>query len=88
MNANTTPGRKRRQNEKLAEDIFGRGRRATPTGPAGRNQITSPSLASRAGIAKVKDLLLIVLKLGVDPRLRLRSVQPRILRNLVTLGML
>jgi hypothetical protein len=47
--------RQRRKNEALAQEIFGRGRRAS--GPAAgqgpRKPGTGPSLASRVGIAKV-----------------------------------
>lgn len=46
--------RKRRKNEELAEEIFGRGRKANPTGPSSRKLGAGPSLASRAGIAKVQ----------------------------------
>ena len=45
--------RKRRQNAELAEEIFGRGRKGTPTGPASRKHGPGPSLASRVGISKV-----------------------------------
>lgn len=48
--------RQRRKNESLAQEIFGRGRRAS--GPAAgqgpRKPGTGPSLASRVGIAKVQ----------------------------------
>jgi hypothetical protein len=48
--------RQRRKNEALAEEIFGRGRRAS--GPAAgsgpRKPGTGPSLASRVGISKVQ----------------------------------
>jgi hypothetical protein len=48
--------RQRRKNEALAQEIFGRGRRASgPTagGQGPRKPGTGPSLASRVGIAKV-----------------------------------
>ena len=48
--------RQRRKNEALAQEIFGRGRRATGPGAAQgpRKLGTGPSLASRVGIAKVQ----------------------------------
>ena len=57
---NTWPctDRQRRRNEALANEIFGKGRRASAPGPGVGNRKTpsGPSLASRIGVAKVRDL--------------------------------
>jgi len=50
---NVSKDRQRKKNETLASEIFGRGRKATPTQNGSHKAGTGGSLASRVGIAKV-----------------------------------
>lgn len=50
--------RLRRKNEALAQEIFGKGRRASTPSNGNRKSGNGPSLASRIGISKVPTLLI------------------------------
>ena len=46
--------RLRRKNEALAQEIFGKGRRASTPSNGNRKAGSGPTLASRIGVAKVR----------------------------------
>ena len=52
--ANDILGQGRREKQKLAEEIFGRGRSSNASNNAGRKSAAGSTLASRVGVAKVR----------------------------------
>jgi hypothetical protein len=77
---NPITDRQRRKNEALAEEIFSKNRRSSAPGSGINNRKpgSGPSLASRIGISKVGQLLLLV----DGPLMLLCSEPPRIRQGL------